>query len=111
MLENVLNNENVNAFAGCLAPPKSYCVQCGSVLQKSNKLTSITLYTISGPLPLKKVELRCRHCKMNYGITKYGNPDAGYQYYDCVGPVAEASHLKGELSYYRAKKVHIMSLS
>ena len=77
-------------FAGCLAPPTSHCLECGNSLQSNNEPCYITMYTMSGPIPLKKVELRCRQCNLFYGITKYGSRDSGYSFYSAVG-VAEAS--------------------
>ena len=49
-----------------------------------------TYFTVSGAIPVKKVELRCRSCNMNYGITKYGSSESGYEYYPSLG-TAEAS--------------------
>ena len=48
-------------FAGCLAPPTATCLECSCPLQQHNRPCYITLYTAHGPMPLKKVELRCQH--------------------------------------------------
>ena len=78
-------------FAGCLTPPIQACICCGEGLQKSNVPSAVTLFTIKGPVPLRKVELRCRSCGINYGINKYGNKEMGYEFYGLMEPVAEAS--------------------
>ena len=91
VLKKVLKKEQNVPFAGCLAPPTSICLQCHCSLQKLNNPSLVTLYTAVGPIPLKKVDLRCRSCKITYGITKYGCMELGYKYYDKVGPAAEAS--------------------
>ena len=77
-------------FAGCIAPPTRVCFSCNNELQKNNKPTYVTYYLASGPLPFLKVELRCRSCKINYGIVKYGNVTDGCQYYGSLRMV-EAS--------------------
>jgi len=68
-------------FAGCIAPPVKYCLVCQEELKKHNNPTHITYYLPEGPLPILKVELRCRTCQYNYGITKYGNKTVGYRFY------------------------------
>lgn len=77
-------------FAGCIAPPTKVCFFCNNELQKNNKPIRVTIYFASGPLPLLKVELRCRSCKINYGIVKHGNTTEGYEYYRSLG-IVEAS--------------------
>lgn len=77
-------------FAGCIAPPTKVCFSCNNELQKNNKPVRVTSYFASGPLPLLKVELRCRSCKVSYGIVKHGNTTEGYEYYGNLG-VVEAS--------------------
>ena len=80
----------ISPFAGCLAPPTAVCYNCQGVLQKNNRPVMVTYFTVSGAIPVKKVELRCRNCNINYGITKFGNKEKGYEYYPSLGP-AEAS--------------------
>lgn len=81
-----------NPYGGCLSPPISVCNQCGSDLVKNNKPSNISFYMINGSIPMKKVDLRCRECELNYGITKYGNnKDVGYKYYPELRKFAEAS--------------------
>jgi len=77
-------------FAGCIAPPTKVCFVCRGNLQKHNKPSCVTYYLASGPLPILKVELRCRVCKLNYGISKFGNTNGGLKYYDRAG-IVEAS--------------------
>ena len=77
-------------FAGCIAPPTKVCFFCNSELQKNNKPIRVTCYFASGPLPFLKVELRCRSCKINYGIVKHGNTTEGYEYYRSLS-IVEAS--------------------
>jgi len=77
-------------FAGCIAPATKVCFVCGGNLQKNNKPSCVTYYLASGPLPFLKVELRCRVCKLNYGISKFGNTTGGLKYYDRAG-IVEAS--------------------
>lgn len=78
-------------YGGCLAPPTISCEYCGAHLQKNNPPTSVTLYTSTGPIPMKKVELRCRSCNINYCMSKYGSKEEGYRYYSKLRAVAEAS--------------------
>ena len=77
-------------FAGCIAPPTKVCTVCGGNLQKHNKPSCVTYFLASGPLPFLKVELRCRACNLNYGISKFGNTKDGFKYYDRAG-IIEAS--------------------
>lgn len=77
-------------FAGCIAPPTKSCLVCHNDLKKHNNPSPVTYYLPSGPLPFVKVELRCRACELNYGITKYGNTKEGYKYYSHLG-IVEAS--------------------
>ena len=79
-------------FAGCIGPPTKTCLLCHQELQKNNKPCIITHYLVNGPLPFLKVELRCRTCRLSYGITKYGNNEDGYKFYDSSGTV-EASNV------------------
>ena len=53
-------------------------------------LVMVTYFTVSGAIPVKKVELQCRVCNVSYGITKFGNKEKGYEHYPSLGP-AEAS--------------------
>ena len=80
----------ISPFAGCLAPPTAVCYSCQGALQKNNKPVMVAYFTVSGAIPVKKVELRCRVSNVNYGITKFGNKEKGYEYYPSLGP-AEAS--------------------
>lgn len=80
----------LHPFAGCICPPTKTCFLCHNELQKSNKPCIVTYYLVNGPLPVLKVELRCRACGLNYGITKYGNSVEGYKFYDSPG-IVEAS--------------------
>lgn len=48
-------------FAGCLAPPVDACISCGGCLQKSNSPSLVTLFTIKGPVPLKKSSFGVDH--------------------------------------------------
>ena len=80
-----------DAYGGCISPPTSICYQCGFKLAKNNKPIDVTLFTATGSLPMKKVELRCRHCSLNYGVAKFGNKKDGYQYYSSPRYVVEAS--------------------
>ena len=87
------NQTNINSllpFAGCVSPPTKTCLLCHQELQKNNKPCIVTYYLVNGPLPVLKVELRCRSCGLNYGITKYGNGVEGYKFYDSPG-IVEAS--------------------
>jgi len=78
-------------FAGCIAPPTKHCFVCSGQLTKHNKPCRVTYYLASGPLPFIKVELRCRSCKLNYAISKWGNSSEGYEYYGTLNDVVEAS--------------------
>ena len=69
-----------SSFGGCLAPPTAACYSCNGPLHKNNKPIMATYFTVSGAIPVKKVELRCRSCNVNYGITKYGSSESGYEY-------------------------------
>jgi len=69
-------------FAGCIAPPIKYCLICQQELTKHNNPTHVTYYLPEGPLPFLKVELRCRTCQYNYGVSKYGNNKEGYKFYN-----------------------------
>lgn len=86
-------------FSGCMPPIcrlHNPTYQSMSFLQwqfaeKQQTVCRVTYYLASGPLPFLKVELRCRMCKVNYGIVKHGNSDDGYQYYNSHLGVVEAS--------------------
>ena len=87
---NQTNITSLLPFAGCVCPPTKTCLLCHQELQKNNKPCVVTYYLVNGPLPVLKVELRCRSCGLNYGITKYGNGVQGYKFYDSTG-IVEAS--------------------
>lgn len=79
------------SYGGCFSPPTSVCYRCGNDLVKNNKPSIVSFYTTEELLPMKKVDLRCRQCQINYGITKYGNSKDGYIYYPQLRRYAEAS--------------------
>lgn len=87
---NQINIASLLPFAGCICPPTKTCLLCQQDLQKNNKPCIVTNYLVNGPLPFLKVELRCRTCGLSYGITKYGNNEEGYKFYESSG-IAEAS--------------------
>ena len=62
---------------------------CATVA-KNKKLVMVVYFTLSGTIPIKKVELQFQVCNINYSITKFGNTQKGYEYYPSLGP-AEAS--------------------
>ena len=78
-----------DAYGGCISPPTSICYRCGFKLAK-NKPIDVTLSAATGSLPMRKVELRCRHSSLNYGVAKFGNKKDGYQYYSSQRYVVEA---------------------
>ena len=82
---------DADVYGGCICPPTSVCYECGNALSKNNKPSRVTLYTLNGPLPMKKIELRCRHCNIYYGIVKFGNKTDGYHFYATLRSIAEAS--------------------
>lgn len=89
----VLSNKKQTLSAiGCMAPPTKLCYFCSELLQKNNTPSVVTMFAPCGPMPFFKVELRCRSCKINYGITKFGNTTNGYKYYDHIG-IIEASNM------------------
>ena len=64
-----------------LAPPVNSCLNCGSVLSTHNQPCNVICYTWNGPLPAKKLTLKCYSCGINYRYEQYGNNDIGYKYY------------------------------
>lgn len=90
MTHDQIRNE---VYGGCLAPPTTSCYSCDAALQKNNPPVYVNLYTSTGAIPMKKVELRCRVCNINYGMAKYGNKEMGYKYYSSLRAVAEASDI------------------
>ena len=64
-----------------LSPPSDSCCFCHSPLVSHNNPVKVDCFNIEGKFPAVKVSLRCNHCIIFYGYSKYGNPQVGWRLY------------------------------
>lgn len=68
-------------FHKFLVPPVSDCLQCHGTLYTFN-VTNVTVFTLEGPLPARKLTLRCKKgCGATYSIDTY-NSSSTTKFYD-----------------------------
>ncbi|CAG2206275.1 unnamed protein product [Mytilus edulis] len=68
-------------FHKFLIPPVSDCLQCHGTLYTFN-VTNVTVFTLEGPLPARKLTLRCKKgCGATYSIDTY-NSSSTTKFYD-----------------------------
>ena len=60
-----LNGSGKVNFSRFIAPPVTDCLHCGSLLITPNPPSSGIVYTLRGPQPLTKLNLRCQDCKVS----------------------------------------------
>lgn len=71
-----------------LAPPVSSCIcgQCtsfGRPLYQHHPPTTVTIFTLNGPVPGTKINLKCSSCSTIYNYCMYGQKtNNGEQFYD-----------------------------
>ena len=74
-----------------LSPPLSECPSCDRRLVSYHQC-SVKVYTFSGVTILPKVTLRCKHCKLLFGYSQFGNKEQlGFRYYTQSRPYVEVS--------------------
>ena len=87
----ILRNTSYNtgiAHTAILAPPVSSCIcgQCtsfGRPLYQHHPLTTVTIFTLNGPIPGTKINLKCSGCSTIYNYSMDGQKtNNGEQFYD-----------------------------
>ena len=63
-----LNGSGKVNFSRFIAPPVTDCLHCGSILIAPNPPSSGIVYTLRGPQPLTKLNLRCQDCKVSLPV-------------------------------------------
>ena len=86
------------AHTAILAPPVSSCIctQCSSLgrpLYRHHSPTTVTIFTLNGPIPGTKINLKCSDCSTIYNYCMYGQKaNNGEQFYDgCLRKYLEIS--------------------
>ena len=64
-----LNGSGKVNFSRFIAPPVTDCLHCGSLLIAPNPPRSGIVYTLRGPQPLTKLNLRCQDCKVSLPVS------------------------------------------
>lgn len=74
--------------------PVMYCLNasCDGRGLAVYESTNVTIFTINGPMPTTKINLKCSKCTTNYSYSKFGNKfSSGDRYYNKECPLVEAS--------------------
>ncbi|XP_078376881.1 uncharacterized protein LOC144660166 [Oculina patagonica] len=77
--------------AELFCPPTSHCFNCKRELVTHNRPVKVEFFGVSGPREGYKVSLKCNHCGVFYGYSKFGNPSAGWSYYNSPRFAVESS--------------------
>lgn len=74
-----------------LAPPVSTCYNCDQDLVAYHEC-DVSLYDAQGVHNIRKITLRCTHCKLLYQYAKYGDKhNRGFRFYPSQRDAVEAS--------------------
>lgn len=87
--------ENSNVTGHFLTPPQEVkingCLKCGNKLTTHNEASLVTVFTMKGPVSATKICWCCKHCKLNYNYSQYGNDESCYNFYLKPRPLVEAT--------------------
>ena len=67
-------------FNCMMTPPVNQCLNCKKQLTTNNKPNKATLFTLNGPIPATKLQLRCRDCSIQYRVCHFTDKSGQHLY-------------------------------